>query len=354
MGLFQKKRGPVFLKEDSESQEFIERLQRLSEQASDELKAEIDRQIKIAQYGLQGEKSIAFELKNSGIDMYILHDIYLEVDGLSAQIDYLLVTRKHVYVLECKNLIGNIEVDNSGNFIRTYELSGKKIKEGIYSPITQNQRHLQVMKELGLKRRKNILAKTLYEKSFENSHKSLVVLANSKTCLNAKYAKKEVKEKIIRLDQLNARIKEIEAASKEGEMSGDMMKEVAESFLSVSVKNSSDYAKKYEELVAIVQSNVKNSDNASCIKEEIKEELKVISEKAIPDKDDLVSELKKFRLELSRAEGLKPYYIFTDAQMNELIEKKPETKEQLLQVSGFGKVKVEKYGEFILKILNYD
>ena len=120
MGLFQKRIGPVFLKEDSESQEFIERLQRLSEQASDELKVEIDRQIKIAQYGLQGEKSIAFELKNSGMDMYILHDIYLEVDGLSAQIDYLLVTIKHVYVLVCKNLIGNIEVDNIGNFIRTY------------------------------------------------------------------------------------------------------------------------------------------------------------------------------------------------------------------------------------------
>lgn len=354
MGLFQKRIGPVFLKEDSESQEFIERLQLLSEQATDELKAEIDKQIKIAQYGLQGEKSIAFELKNSGMDMYILHDIYLEVDGLSAQIDYLLVTRKHIYVLECKNLIGNIEVDNSGNFIRTYELSGKKIKEGIYSPITQNQRHLQVIKELGLKRRKNILAKTLYEKSFESAHKSLVVLANSKTCLNAKFAKKEVKDKIIRLDQLNARIKEIEATSRESEMSSDVMKEVAESFLSVSVKNRSDYAKKYEELVAAVECNAKNADTKSYIKEEIKEEPKVISEKAIPDKDELVSELKKLRLELSRAEGLKPYYIFTDAQMNELIEKKPETKEQLLQVSGFGKVKVEKYGEPILKILSND
>jgi hypothetical protein len=28
-------------------------------------------------------------------------------------------------VIECKNLIGNIEIDNGGNFIRTYELFGK-------------------------------------------------------------------------------------------------------------------------------------------------------------------------------------------------------------------------------------
>ena len=46
-----------------------------------------------------GEKNIAFELKNSGIPMYILHDIYLESDDLSAQIDYIVVTRKVVFII---------------------------------------------------------------------------------------------------------------------------------------------------------------------------------------------------------------------------------------------------------------
>ena len=43
------------------------------------------------------------------IYVYVLHDIYLEIGDLSAQIDYLVITRKMVFVIECKNLIGDIE-----------------------------------------------------------------------------------------------------------------------------------------------------------------------------------------------------------------------------------------------------
>lgn len=46
------------------------------------------------QAGICGEDTIAFELKNSHIPMMVLHDLYLEHEGLSAQIDYLIVTRK--------------------------------------------------------------------------------------------------------------------------------------------------------------------------------------------------------------------------------------------------------------------
>lgn len=146
MGLFQKKIGPVFLKEQSDASEFIAKMTELAKDASPEIKDEIDKQIKIASYGEAGEKNIAFELKNSGMDMFVLHDIYLEHGGLGAQIDYLVITRKHIYIIECKNLIGDIEIDSNGSFIRTYEYNRKKIREGIYSPITQNERHLRVLK----------------------------------------------------------------------------------------------------------------------------------------------------------------------------------------------------------------
>ena len=110
MGLFDKKIGPVFLKEDSDAEKFIAEMSKLSEQASGDLKTEIDKQIKMAKVGLEGEKNIIFELKNSGIDMYILHDIYLEYGDKGAQIDFLIFTRKRQYVVECKNLIGNITI----------------------------------------------------------------------------------------------------------------------------------------------------------------------------------------------------------------------------------------------------
>lgn len=78
MELFQKKIGPVFLKEDSDATVFIDKMHQLESKAtSPELKQEIQKQIKLASYGAIGEQNIAYELKNSGMDMYILHDICL-------------------------------------------------------------------------------------------------------------------------------------------------------------------------------------------------------------------------------------------------------------------------------------
>lgn len=259
MDFFKKKIGPVFIKEESEVSEYITKLKELSEKAvSDSTKEEVEKQLKLAMYGEAGEKSIAFELKNSNIDMLILHDIYLEIGDLSAQIDYLIVTRKRVYVLECKNLIGNIEIDSAGRFIRTYEMNGKKYREGIYSPITQNERHLAVLKEIRKSSKNNIVTKYLFEKNFDEAYKSLVVLANSKTYLNDRYAKKEIKSQVIRADQIINTIKDMEEDTNLSSMSEKDMREYAEFFLSASKPNKSDYAKKYEELISLDQEQQAN------------------------------------------------------------------------------------------------
>ena len=349
MGLFTKKIGPVFLKETSDTSEFIEKMQVLKEEAAGDTRKAIEKQISLAKYAEIGENNVAFELKSSGMDMYILHDIYLETEALSAQIDYLVVTRKHIYVIECKNLIGNIEIDSNGNFVRTYELFGRKNKEGIYSPITQNKRHLQVLKEIRKGSKGNFLSKMLFESGFDDTYKSLVVLANPKTYLNARYAKKEVKEQVIRADQLIEYIRRTDEASKNATLSEKDMLAMADFFLEKNKSERSDYARKYEEMLATVNQPEGKKET------ETKEETVKVIEKEHHEKtgniDDVKSRLKAWRLEKSRSEGNKPYYIFNDAQMEDLIEKNPKTKEELLKVSGFGAVKVEKYGEDILKIL---
>lgn len=339
MSIFQKRIGPVFLKEASDTSEFIEKMQALQTQVEGAARQEIAKQIKLAQYGELGEQNIAYELRNSGMDMYILHDIYLEWKDLSAQIDYIVVTRKRVYVIECKNMIGNIEIDYNGNFIRTYELLGKKIKEGIYSPITQNQRHLQVIKEIGLEK-KNFLNKIIFDSIFDKTYKAIVVLANPKTYLNTRYAPKEVKQQVIRADQLIAYMKKMDSQVNENDMSEKSMQEIAHSLLQKNMPERSDYAKKYENMAQ----QVKNNEQLKS--QEVKSIVQTDSER-----EELVRRLKTFRREISQSENIKPYYIFNDLQMNDLIDKKPQTKEELLQVSGFGNVKVEKYGEAILSIL---
>ena len=167
----------------------------------------------------------------------------------------------------------------------------------------------------------------------------MVVLANPKTVLNVKYATKDIKEKIVRADQLIRKIKEMDAKVDATDFSQNSMLEIANSILEKNIESRSDYAKKYEELLQ------KMEENDTC------EEVANIEDVSEMNREALVKRLKAFRLEQSRKEKIKPYYIFNDAQMEDIIDKNPQTKEDLLQVSGFGNVKVEKYGEEIVGIL---
>ena len=147
MGLFSKPEV-VIAKESSNAKEYLRQLEELAEKAAGENAKKIAKEIAVVKAGIIGEDNILFELKNSGMDMVVLHDLYIEsVSGASAQIDFLVLTPKINFVLECKNLFGNIEINSKGDFIRTICCGGRYYKEGIYSPITQNQRHLQVLKE---------------------------------------------------------------------------------------------------------------------------------------------------------------------------------------------------------------
>ena len=221
MGLFDRLKEPVFLKETGNAEERLERLKNLEPYLNSDGKTLINQDIKCLEYGMFGEKQIAFELKNSHIPMYILHDVYLEDGELSAQIDYLVFTKKICFVIECKNLFGKIEINNNGDFIRTLEFDGKQRKEGIYSPITQNQRHIELMKKIKIDSKSNRLIKFLAQKTFDSMYQSVVVLANPKTVLNVKFAKKEVKEQVIRVDQLVNYIKKVYKQSSQSAFSDE-------------------------------------------------------------------------------------------------------------------------------------
>lgn len=331
----------------------MNQLRELELKLNTEGQAMIRQDIKCLEYGIAGEKNIAFELKNSHMPMYILHDIYLEDGELSAQIDYLVFTKKMCFVIECKNLFGDIEINNTGDFIRAIEIGGKKKKEGIYSPITQNQRHLELMKKLEVEQKGNFFTKYMADKYFKEFNRSIVVLANPKTILYAKYAKKEIKEKVIRADQLVAYIKKKYNQSKEAEDSEEKMLAWANSYLKLHKEVKKDYTSKYEPY--FLKNDVNSIENSNIIygKETIINK-NTETESATENIEDsqIFLELKSYRLAKSREEKIKPYYIYNDAQLKDLISKMPRTKEELQKVSGFGPVKAEKYGNDILKILN--
>ncbi|KAF5067252.1 HRDC domain protein [anaerobic digester metagenome] len=350
MGLFNRIKEPIFLKESSNAEIQIEKLKALKPLLNPEGQNIIEQDIKHLEYGVVGEKNIAFELKNSHMPMYILHDVYLEDGDISAQIDYLVFTKKICFVIECKNLYGDIEINSAGDFIRTTDFRGRKKKEGIYSPLTQNQRHLELMKKLKVDNKNNILTKFVVGKYFEDNYKSVVVLANPKTILNAKFAKKEVKEKVIRADQLVKYIKNMYEQSKEIGVSDERLLEWAQSFLELQKEMLKDYTDKYEQYKIYKDKAVKSIQKIIPTVEDKKATTIIV--KLPVEETEIFKELKAYRLNKSREENIKPYFIYNDKQLKDLISKMPRNNDELQAVAGFGELKINKYGNDILKIMS--
>lgn len=301
---------------------------KLKNTKSKEEKLYLYEEIQKYKYGIQGENKILYELKNSHIPMYILHDINLEYKDYKAQIDFIILTKKNYYIIECKNLYGNISIDNKGNFYRI----NNKNKVGIYNPITQLDRHINIIRRY-IEDRNNFIGKLIVKKIFDSMYHGIVVLANDNTVVEDKYAPKTVKNKVIRADKLIEYIKYIE-------------------------KNTDSYASSEKDIISSC-----NNILALCKKEEtIAEERPLLNINEditdnnktinINNDDEIRTNLKKYRLNKSRELNYKPYFIFSDKTLEELINKKPKNKVELKQIEGFGDKKIEMYGIDIIKIIN--
>ncbi|MBR2678320.1 MAG: NERD domain-containing protein [Bacilli bacterium] len=237
MSLFNKFTETVFLKEDSELENKVNKLRELSVKYPNN--KDISNQLKIAEYGLKGEKEIEFCLKNANVGMYVLHDINLEYEDLKAQIDYIVITPVKCYLIECKNMIGEITIDSNGQFIRKY--NGKK--EAIESPLRQSERHREVLLKIVNNNKANIIYELLFsEKSFNNYYVPIVVFSNNSAIMHNRYAPKEIKDRIIRSDELVSYIKndvqQVQLIDRDGKK---RMKDLAEAFKARNVSKEVNY-----------------------------------------------------------------------------------------------------------------
>lgn len=217
----------------------------------------------------------------------------------------------------------------------------------MYSPAEQNRKHVNLVKKL-IKEKFNIDKVPI---------KSLIVMANPKTIIRKDYAPKEIQEQIIRAENLSSClskwIDEIDYSLKE-----NMVFTIANYLKENHKPIIFDYNAKYklDEKSTIVGNNMHEleQDKNKGIDKNVKDEDILIKSKEIEstDLDSLRVKLKKFRLETFRKENVKPYFIFSNREMEVLIEERPQSRDELLKVKGFGEKKVEKYGEGILKIFN--
>lgn len=75
----------------------------------------------------------------------VIHDLRIEVDGLAAQIDHLLIGRLlDIWVLESKRLMNGIKVQDNGE---CFTWRGR-VPVAIDSPMEQNRRHVKMLQRL--------------------------------------------------------------------------------------------------------------------------------------------------------------------------------------------------------------
>ncbi|ALR32535.1 aldolase [Chryseobacterium sp. IHB B 17019] len=75
------------------------------------------------------------------------------------------------------------------------------------------------------------------------------------------------------------------------------------------------------------------------------------SENLNSDEEKILYALKEWRSEKAKEQNLPSYFIATNKELTSVAKYKPAKKEELLDIKGFGKHKIENYGEEILEIL---
>lgn len=311
----------VFYKENSDLQNKYDALKKLNEeyQNNEELQSELY----IIKKGLDGENEIAYQLKKAHIGMYVLRDIKVKHEDLTAQIDYVIITPVYTYYVECKNLVGNITVTEKGDFIREFTINGKKIKKGMYSPLRQVEAQREVIRKIW-ENNSSAIKKFFASKNFDYYRRVLVVAANQDTILNTNKAPKEMKYKILRADAL---VRQIEydldhRGNDEYLKSKKGMEEMAQSYIDLSTKEEINYYDYYKEKYC---NNISVSTNA-----------------------DLRNRLIEFRKSRSNEMNIPAYYVFTNEELDKLVELRPKTVEELKNANILTPIKLKTHGEKIL------
>ena len=314
----------VFYKENSDLQDKYNALKKLNDEYPNN--EDLLSELYIVKKGLDGENEIAYQLKKAHIGMYVLRDIKIKHEDLTAQIDYVIITPVYTYYVECKNLVGNITVTDKGDFIREFTINGKKIKKGMYSPLRQVEAQREVIRKIW-ESNSSAIRKFFASKNFDYYRRVLVVAANQDTILNTNRAPKEMKYKILRADSLIRQIEYDLNHRKNDEYldSKKSMEEMAQSYINLSNNEDINYYEYYKN---------KYCNNVVSMNDDLK---------------DRLIELRKVR---SSEMNIPAYYVFTNDELDKLVELRPKTIEELKNANILSPIKIKTHGKIIIEEIN--
>lgn len=139
----------MILKQSDDKSLCIEQLEELQKVADGERKSQIENELRSLRAGIKGEAESAYLIDfhyGKSKKMVVIHDLRIEVSGRVAQIDHLLIHRTfNIFVLESKHFHAGVKISEDGEFLRRNGY--KRTYEGMSSPLAQNERHIDVLKD---------------------------------------------------------------------------------------------------------------------------------------------------------------------------------------------------------------
>lgn len=276
--------------------------------------------------GTDGEKEVLYQLKKANIGMYVLRDVILRYEDLKAQIDLIVITPLFTYYIECKNLYGNIIVNEKGDFINEYTYNGKQVRKGMESPLTQVEKQRDVVKKIW-ESRASKFTRLLAEKHFNHYRKAIMVAANRNTIIDTSKAPADIKYRVLRADGLVRQI-EYDYMHRDKDdvlFNKKQIEEAAQTYIDLCDKYPEDWYMYYKDLFC--------NDTSS-------------SELTLKDK------LRDFRRKRANEMNYPLYYVFNNEEMDKIVEIKPKNIEELYSI--LSPIKVKVHGEEILRILKGD
>lgn len=155
-------------------------------------KDKINHHLNMIKKGLRGESELNYYLSNTYKEIYCLHDIRIQNGKQKSQMDFIIITRNCIWVLESKSLSGHITVCEDGKIIRD---DGSSIK----NPIIQAKIQANNLKELLIKR-------NLIKEHIEVKYK--IVFTDNSENTTVSYNSDEIKKHFIDVELISTLFEE--------------------------------------------------------------------------------------------------------------------------------------------------
>ena len=297
-------------------------------------------QILLFKIGELGESKVLDELKYSFYPMHIIKDISINIGEFHCQIDFLIITKKSIYLIECKNNGANLKIDSNGSFYLVKE--GKKNR--IFSVLNQIERQKMILEQLD------------FDVDIKNI-KPIIVYANEETGIEIEDETILRGIDVINLDRLNSLIREKEKDLEEIYTEEEIEK-IKNKLLDPILKNS-DYveenSKKWDEFELRMQ--LEKNINEKKALEKIAERNSAKSIKSNNDgskisKDEFGEILEKYLIRKSEKLGVTTTSLMTEMMKDEVLEKMPTTVAQLSKLLVSNSVFFHKISSDLLSMIN--